>query len=238
MLSGNQLASFDGTGKVRYGHTACEGTNWKSDSAVQCIAASGIGRTHFVKTTLGIRTETISQTMSYDSTAPRVIRPNNYPTVQSVVLLLHNCTNLTCWNDSCNISSCNTWEYNVVASNSSSNAAVTVSGENMGSSTYSVRVRSGFTQHEYTLWSSDSSLACLSASGIGASANIQVTAGKQTGNTITSLVSYHALEMSTVVGSNRVLPGGPIVFLQGSFLGPSDWSSTSASELSVMHLTR
>jgi len=236
LLTGNQLASQDASSAARYGHTSCQGTNWKSDTSISCNSAPGIGKTQIVKVTLGVRRNTISQSVSYDGTVPHLAR-SNYPPVQSLVLLLHNCinvtciggncnkTNVTCIGGNCNKTNCSHWEYNVLTStNMSTNFTVKVSGTEFGSTLYSVQVRGGRTGHEFTVWTSSSSLTTRPSSGRGGSLRIQVTAGKQTGKTATNVASYHVPEMSALTGSNRILPGGPVLNLQGLFLGSSDVS--------------
>ena len=99
-------------------------------------------------------------------------------------------------------------------------------GHYLGISDYSAKGRLGGTGCEASVWTSDSSLACRSAAGLGRSASASVTAGTQTG-TVTEAASYDTSVLRSVAVSEQGLldtVSGGTATLVGSWLGDAAYS--------------
>ena len=103
---------------------------------------------------------------------------------------------------------------------------LSVVGSNIGAASYSAKGRLGGTGCEASVWTSDSSLACRSAAGLGRSASASVTAGTQTG-TVTEAASYDTSVLRSVAVSEQGLldtVSGGTATLVGSWLGDAAYS--------------
>eukprot|EP00961_Rhodomonas_salina_P252599 3414277-Rhodomonas_salina.1 len=65
------------TGAVSVGMTACEGTEWVSDSSVRSLVGQVISGTRRVSVTVGERTGSTTETVSVDAAAMSVVRRAN-----------------------------------------------------------------------------------------------------------------------------------------------------------------
>ncbi|KAJ1475837.1 hypothetical protein T484DRAFT_1827001 [Baffinella frigidus] len=66
-LMGSGLGVADYSAEGRVGATACEGSNWASDSSLVCMAASGIGQTLSSTVTVGVQVGSLIKAGSYTS---------------------------------------------------------------------------------------------------------------------------------------------------------------------------
>ncbi|KAJ1468090.1 hypothetical protein T484DRAFT_1856551, partial [Baffinella frigidus] len=66
-LMGSGLGVADYSAEGRVGATACEGSNWASDSSLVCMAASGVGETRSFAVTAGVQVGSLMEAGSYGS---------------------------------------------------------------------------------------------------------------------------------------------------------------------------
>ncbi len=64
-MTGSQFGMTDYSLQFRIGHTACEATNWKSETSVGVKISAGIGATHRVTITAGVVVGTLTEAVSY-----------------------------------------------------------------------------------------------------------------------------------------------------------------------------
>ena len=171
------LRPADYTSRVRVGSTACEASEWVSDTAVICFTAAGYSGTLRVAVTAGVQVGTISEAVSYDMPRTQGVSDaamaNRPPTSSDSV--------------------------------SVENVTLTLSAVHYGTSDYTVAGRVGGLGHtacESTEWASDSSLSCLWATGSGGSLRVAVTAGVRVG-TLTETLSYDGPALVHYDGSGQ-----------------------------------
>jgi hypothetical protein len=70
-VTGKNMASYDASPKLRLGHTACETSDWISDTAVRCKPAASTHSSARIVVTLGLSIGTITNAFTFDSPSIR-----------------------------------------------------------------------------------------------------------------------------------------------------------------------
>ena len=70
-VTGKNMASYDASPKMRLGHTACETSDWISDTAVRCKPAASTHSSARMVVTLGLSIGTITNVFTFDSPSIR-----------------------------------------------------------------------------------------------------------------------------------------------------------------------
>ena len=87
-LVGSNLGTSDYSGRLRIGETACESSEWTSDSSLQCKASAGVVSSLSGTMTVSQESSVLSQAISYDGARLSTSVGTNAPTTGSVVLTL------------------------------------------------------------------------------------------------------------------------------------------------------
>lgn len=106
--------------------------------------------------------------------------------------------------------------------------AVTLTGTDFGTSSYSVRGRFGGTAAAATDWFSDSSVTCSSAPGMGPSHTVALTVGRSV-CTATGAATFDQPSFSSAVAANAPTSGSRVSFVVGANYG--SWSFTQRARL-------
>ena len=83
-VSGSGMGVSDYTGSARVGGTACESSEWESDSSVRCLSAGGVYGTLRVSVTAGGRAGTTTEAASYDVASLSSVKRSNAASTGSV----------------------------------------------------------------------------------------------------------------------------------------------------------
>eukprot|EP00286_Rhodomonas_abbreviata_P024601 CAMPEP_0181297044 /NCGR_PEP_ID=MMETSP1101-20121128/5026_1 /TAXON_ID=46948 /ORGANISM="Rhodomonas abbreviata, Strain Caron Lab Isolate" /LENGTH=505 /DNA_ID=CAMNT_0023401947 /DNA_START=215 /DNA_END=1732 /DNA_ORIENTATION=+ len=105
--------------------------------------------------------------------------------------------------------------------------SVTVAGMGLGGMMQSIRRRVGQSSCEASEWVSDSSVRCMSSSGVRGTLRLGLTVGDQAGS-LTEALSYGRVEISTVNVLNRMFSSSTPISMRGSSFGLIGLSSKSA----------
>jgi len=65
----------------RMGFTACEGTEWESETSLRCLLAMGAKATQQLSVTAGHRSGSLSETISFDAFAVSAVSHLNFPSI-------------------------------------------------------------------------------------------------------------------------------------------------------------
>ena len=76
-VQGAGFGLVDYSGGARLGLSACEATDWLSDSSVRCRVSSGVRGTRGVSVTVGERVGSVSEAYSFDAATLSVLRVGN-----------------------------------------------------------------------------------------------------------------------------------------------------------------
>eukprot|EP00961_Rhodomonas_salina_P098528 1326084-Rhodomonas_salina.1 len=105
--------------------------------------------------------------------------------------------------------------------------SLTVSGTDLGTSSYSWAVRTGETGCEGTGWVLDSSVTCLVGAGSGGTLRVVVTGGAIV-RSLSQSLSFGTGHLSNTWMSNRISTGSALVSMLGHGFGLADYSSASS----------
>ena len=157
------FASYSQT--VRVGGTACEASEWSSDSSISCKASAGVGATKSVVVTGGQwdNPGTLTQALRYSS--PNISAPAKPGVAMDGEI---GGVNLVTFGGM---------------------TKVIVEGDSFGQFDYTAKLRVGFTAAEQTVWMSDSSAYCKTARGVASTLAVMLTSGVLVGTNV-ALVSY------------------------------------------------
>ncbi|KAJ1465477.1 hypothetical protein T484DRAFT_1864633, partial [Baffinella frigidus] len=223
---GSGLGRSDYTGASRIGSTACEASEWESDSSMRCLSSGGVFGTLRVAVTAAARAGSVTEGLSYDS--PALVGGQN------ATALAHN-------EDAANAT--------LTPGNIPSMGAIsiTVVGSGLGVADYSAAARFGDTGCEASEWVSDSSIMCLAPKGLMMTVRLAITAGVHAGS-VTEAVSYDAAVISSITNRNsttgemggpdgvqgnaNLLPKGGIeLVLYGQGIGLEDYTAAARTGL-------
>ncbi|KAJ1470089.1 hypothetical protein T484DRAFT_1849086 [Baffinella frigidus] len=195
----------------RLGHTACEASEWESDSSLRCMTAGGVGGSMRVAVTAGARVGSLTDVVSYDT-----------PSLAYIIDEQGNA-------------------FNATANLPSGGSVVTVLGAGLGVMSYTDSARTGQSRCEATEWQSDSSLTCKTARGTGGTKRVAITAGVRVGTVTEAVSydaptldrftnNLYELEgelLNATGRANVVAVGGVEIVLSGAGLGLDSYTGAS-----------
>ena len=77
------------TGAIRAGNTACEGTEWYSETSARCLVGGALQHSRGVMVTAGDRAGSVTAALSMDASTPSLTRASNTPSSGSMSLRIH-----------------------------------------------------------------------------------------------------------------------------------------------------
>jgi hypothetical protein len=85
-VAGMNFGEAGFTASTRFGGTACQSTNWTSDTAIMCQVPAGIASTKNMVVTVERQVGTLTQVFSYDSNVLKSVIRANVPATGSVMI--------------------------------------------------------------------------------------------------------------------------------------------------------
>ena len=203
---------------ARFGSTACESSTWISDSTVTCGTVSGVAVPDMIVSVALQHGSSRSKSFSYDAPSIAAIQPGNSPILVMVPI---NCTNST------NGTTCST---RILGSGV--REAGQVSGAGFVRIHYSSSLKYEQTACELSGWTSDSSMTCLAARGIGHSLAVAVSIAYEQIGTATNMISFDSPVLSVISKTNGGAYGGTVMSVFGSNCG--QWGLSVGSRIGML----
>jgi hypothetical protein len=187
--------------RVRLPHTAAEATAWTSDStvAVRAAAPGSVRRSMAAVVTSGLlRRTSVTHSLSFDLPSLLSYRPPGGLPIAAPV-----------------------WERNRGSGGGSRVSSLSIHGAAFACSDSSPRAAMGSTHVSASVWTSDTTLVCRCATGVGRSRRLSVSAGGMC-YSHTSIFSYDlhgAMSLVVSHGANRPSTGSASVSVLGHSFG-------------------
>jgi hypothetical protein len=198
-LRGKNIGMSDLTSIARVGVSACETSEWESDSALTCkIAPAPKGTRHVIVTAEG-RMGSSSGAISFDM--PTISGSYQLSAAERDARLLANDTS-------------------VLNSSSFANRhmrgglEIMQIGYSFTAAIYSHRVRTSFSACEASIWLSDSGLTCRVSSGQASTRRAAITAGTNAGSA-TEIMTYDRVVISSPRTRNIPSTGSTVITVEG-----------------------